>query len=324
MRVRLRAPGGQHTAELADNATVGDLKDAVFDKTGVAPAAQELKAGFPPKKIEGADGTSLASVGGTNGESITVAEVASAVGAPPSPPQTSSMDEDEALARAIAASLEDSGNAPASVAATRPRTEAVRVVIDSDNSCLFNAVGYSMRRSLLEAPALRKVIADVVSGDEFTYNEGFLGKPNAEYCAWIQDPKHWGGAVELSILAKHFGREIAAYDIQTERCDVYGQGEAYEERIMLLYDGLHYDALALNAPGGGRGDDVTVVPSRGPAAEAADAKARALVAEAHAARQFTDVANFALRCLVCQTGLKGEKEAVEHAKATGHQNFGEY
>ena len=25
----------------------------------------------------------------------------------------------------------------------------------------------------------------------------------------------------------------------------------------------------------------------------------------------------------CQTGLKGEKEVVEHAKATGHQNFGE-
>ena len=250
MRVRLRAPGGQHTAELADDATVGDLKATVFDKTGVAPAVQELKAGFPPKTIEGDDGTSLASVGVTNGESITVAEVASAVGAPPSAPQTSAMDEDEALARAIAASLEDSGDAPASVAhLTRPRTEAVRVVIDSDNSCLFNAVGYVMRRSLREAPGLRKVIADVVSGDAFTYNEGFLGKPNAEYCAWIQDPKHWGGAVELSILAKHFGREIAAYDIQTERCDVYGQGDAYEERVMLLYDGLHYDALALNAPG---------------------------------------------------------------------------
>ena len=328
MRVRLRVPGGQLTAELADDATVGDLKDAVFDKTGVAPAAQELKAGFPPKKIEGADGTSLASVGVTNGESITVAEVTSAVGAPPKAPpsvlQTSSLDEDEAFARAIAASLEDSANPPASVAATRPQTEAVRVVIDSDNSCLFNAVGYVMRRSLREAPGLRKVIADVVSGDQFTYNEGFLGKPNAEYCAWIQDPKHWGGAVELSILAKHFGREIAAYDIQTERCDVYGQGEAYEERVMLLYDGLHYDALALNAPGGGRGDDVTVVPSMGPAAEVADAKARALVAKAHAARQFTDTANFTLRCLVCQKGLVGEKEAVEHAKSTGHQNFGEY
>ena len=55
-----------------------------------------------------------------------------------------------------------------------------------------------------------------------------------------------------------------------------------------------------------------------------DNKARAVVEQAHAARQFTDTANFALRCLVCQLGLKGEKEAVEHAKATGHQNFGEY
>lgn len=30
------------------------------------------------------------------------------------------------------------------------------------------------------------------------------------------------------------------------------------------------------------------------------------------------------RCGVCQIGLKGEKEAVEHAKATGHTNFSEY
>lgn len=34
-----------------------------------------------------------------------------------------------------------------------------------------------------------------------------------------------------------------------------------------------------------------------------------------------DIANFTLRCGVCQIGLKGEKEAVEHAKATGHTNF---
>ena len=44
---------------------------------------------------------------------------------------------------------------------------------------------------------------------------------------------------------RHFAREIAAYDIQTKRCDVYGQGEGYPERVMLIYDGLHYDALAL-------------------------------------------------------------------------------
>jgi ubiquitin thioesterase OTU1 len=59
-------------------------------------------------------------------------------------------------------------------------------------------------------------------------------------------------------------------------------------------------------------------------AEAAATGAEQLVAACHQARQFTDIANFTLRCGVCQIGIKGEKEAVEHAKATGHQNFAEY
>ena len=49
-----------------------------------------------------------------------------------------------------------------------------------------------------------------MAADPFTYNDGFLGKENAEYCKWILDKNHWGGAVELSILSKHFAREIAA------------------------------------------------------------------------------------------------------------------
>lgn len=56
-------------------------------------------------------------------------------------------------------------------------------------------------------------------------------------------------------------------------------------------------------------------------AAAAASGAERLVAACHEARQFTDIANFTLRCGVCQIGLKGEKEAVEHAKTTGHQNF---
>ncbi len=44
---------------------------------------------------------------------------------------------------------------------------------------------------------------------------------------------------------RYFGREIAAYDVQTKRCDLYGQDAGYEERVMLIYDGLHYDALAV-------------------------------------------------------------------------------
>jgi ubiquitin thioesterase OTU1 len=56
----------------------------------------------------------------------------------------------------------------------------------------------------------------------------------------------------------------------------------------------------------------------------ASAGAARLVAACHDARQFTDIANFALRCGVCQIGIKGEREAAEHAKATGHTRFSEY
>ncbi|KAL6534866.1 OTU protein [Orobanche gracilis] len=54
------------------------------------------------------------------------------------------------------------------------------------------------------------------------------------------------GAIELAILAAYYRREIAAYDIQTTRCDLYGQEQNFEERVMLIYDGLHYDALAMS------------------------------------------------------------------------------
>lgn len=69
-----------------------------------------------------------------------------------------------------------------------------------------------------------------------------------------------GGAIELSILSRHYGRQIDAYDIQTKRCDRYGQDEGYSERVMLIYDGLHYDAMAVSAFEGAPEDlDITVL-----------------------------------------------------------------
>ena len=391
MRLRVRAPSGQHTVEIDADATIGDLKALIAETAGVVVPAQELLAGFPPKKVTAGDDDTCSSAGIAQGEIVTVNELELAAPEPipelgavespadqiiipdddddeiiaSTPPEDSGPnpgasadiplegDEDHALMMAIAASMEEANanrtnkmpridgdwtdagddmimsspsapSAPSAPSYEDDGTVAVRRVIDSDNSCLFNAVGYVTSRSLREAPRLRRVIADAVAGDTFTYTEGFLGKPNAEYCAWIMDSQHWGGAVELSILAKHHRKEIAAYDIQTQRCDVYGTGEGYSERVMLIYDGLHYDAMALTYEGAPPDMDITIVPSTGPEADAADAKARRVVAEAHAARQFTDTANFTLRCLVCQKGLVGEKEAVEHAKSTGHQNFGEY
>lgn len=49
------------------------------------------------------------------------------------------------------------------------------------------------------------------------------------------------------ILCRHYRCEIAAFDIRTKRCDVYGQEEQYASRCLVLYDGLHYDALSVAA-----------------------------------------------------------------------------
>ena len=47
-------------------------------------------------------------------------------------------------------------------------------------------------------------------------------------------------------------------------------------------------------------------------------------AQAFTQNQYTDTASFALRCQICQIGVVGENEALEHAKSTGHANFSEY
>ncbi|XP_068668814.1 OVARIAN TUMOR DOMAIN-containing deubiquitinating enzyme 2-like [Aristolochia californica] len=202
----------------------------------------------------------------------------------------------------------------------------VRRVIPSDNSCLFNAVGYVMEHDKHKAPELRQVIAATVASDPGKYSEAFLGKTNEEYCAWILNPEKWGGAIELSILAEYYGREIAAYDIQTARCDLYGQEKKYQERVMLIYDGLHYDSLAISPFDGApeEFDQTIFAVQKNGTIGAVEGLALNIVKDAQRKRSYTDTANFTLRCGVCQTGIVGQKEAVEHAQATGHVNFEEY
>ncbi|KXZ49583.1 hypothetical protein GPECTOR_20g439 [Gonium pectorale] len=359
----LGASNPRYPWQLPAEGTVADLGlgngDTLVVRQGAAPPAAAEPPAAPP-----ASGPVPGGAGGSGG-------LAGLYG----------MDEDEALARAIAASLEGEGGAGGSgatralfpnagrggaatavapaggagssqarpaardaVAGTSvtdapaggpaPQSMAVaggdgscvvRRVIASDNSCLFNAVGYVMDRSRSRAAELRKVVASTVASDPVTFNDGFLGKDVEEYCRWIQDKDKWGGAIELFILAQHYRTEIAAFDIQTKRCDVYGQDKGYPDRCMLIYDGLHYDALAVAAFEGAPEElDVTLFRPDGREGAAIMGAAAKLVAATHEARQFTDTANFTLRCGVCQIGLKGQKEAAEHAQATGHCNFAEY
>lgn len=49
MRIRLRAPGGQLVLNLPDDATVGDLRAQITEKTSIS--SFDVKYGYPPKAL---------------------------------------------------------------------------------------------------------------------------------------------------------------------------------------------------------------------------------------------------------------------------------
>ena len=162
------------------------------------------------------------------------------------------------------------------------------------------------------ADSMRELVSGIVCSDPDTYSEVVLGKTNESYCIWILDSSSWGGAIEISILTKHYAVEIAVVDTQSVRIDRFGEDQGYSERIYLMYDGIHYDPLVkFNQTVFSTTDDLVMC------------QALSLAAEAKQMRQYTDVKNFSLRCLICQKALRGQDEAQQHAKESGHINFGE-
>ncbi|CAK9175755.1 unnamed protein product [Ilex paraguariensis] len=94
---------------------------------------------------------------------------------------------------------------------------------------------------------------------------------------------------------------------------------------MLIYDGLHYDALAISPSEGAPEEfDQTIFAAKDRTVGPVERLALNLVKEQQRKRSYTDTANFSLRCGVCYIGVIGQKEAMKHAQATGHVNFQEY
>lgn len=144
-----------------------------------------------------------------------------------------------------------------------------------------------------------------------------IRRPVEEYISAISKPQTWGGAIELSIFSNHFNTEISSFDVQSGRIDRFGEGK-YQQRCILIYSGIHYDALSLS-PSKGAPDEfhTTVFPVHDDSVLDA---ARKLVEGLKGRHYFTDTATFDLRCGVCGIGLKGEKGAREHAMSTGRES----
>lgn len=116
--------------------------------------------------------------------------------------------------------------------------------------CIYNKSQYTQRIFSGKvdpscASFMREIIANAVASDPVEYSEAFLGRPNPEYCKWILKPESWGGAIELSILSKFYGLEIAVIDSINAIINRFGEDQHYAQRVFLIFDGIHYDPLYL-------------------------------------------------------------------------------
>lgn len=302
LHLRCQSKIGQHyLTGLTLSSTIGKLKDMICEATNIPRDCIKVRQGFPPKVIDiSSDSKQLSSLPFRSGDTLIVEEDSSL-----------RKCRQERIDNDIQAQITHSGGM------------LMRKVVPADNSCLFTSVECVMNGGVVDLAAneqMRELIAGIVMSDPSTYNEGFLGKGNGSYCKWIMKKEAWGGAIEISILSKYYGVEIDVVDTQTGRIDRFGEDINYSRRVLVIYDGVHYDPLIMEPliPG----EEIKTIFS----AKDEDVLAQAMdiANEAKASRQYTDTGKFTLRCLVCQTSLIGQTEAQEHAKSTGHINFGEY
>ena len=351
LRLRVRGPQGVATISIDSSATWHDFMKQISEQTGVKTDF-DLKYGYPPQPFNtesiGSE-TKLSDLPhNLNGEQLIVMprEIQAKLSNPiPSdktrpeavkslPPQdlTSSPahqpgdfpDQPLGLQRKPKGDVESE---PPEIPV--PMLEGVMIlrVMPDDNSCMFRALSSAVLGSALDGMTeLRSVVAQTIQANPDLYTKGMLEKEPSAYCKWIQREDSWGGGIELSILSQHFNIEICSMNVQDLRIDKFNEGKS--TRCILVYSGIHYDVLAV-APYAGAAPEFDrkvfdVVKNGdeeidGGALEAA----RELCKVLQSRHYYTDTHGFTVKCNQCgQTGT-GEQWALQHARSSGHSDFGE-
>ncbi|KZF18917.1 putative OTU-like cysteine protease [Xylona heveae TC161] len=356
MKFRIRGPSGVTTATIPDTATIQVLREEILKTTSLQ--AFDLKIGYPPKPLlldEYSRSAGLSELGiQLHGEQLIVSTKENphknqsqsdptskdTQRYPATPINNSDWDinlPEKTQASAGRAGQSNASNSfppliqrsddndPPELAVPSHGGTLVLRIMPDDNSCLFRAFGSSFLGSVDSMTELRSLIAQNIQAQPDLYSEAVLEQKPDDYCRWIQTEDAWGGGIELSILSSHFDIEICSIDVQTLRVDRFNEGRPL--RCILVYSGIHYDAIALSP------SDPPYHRSYAPpdfdtkVFDSADSIILSTATELCRALQqkhyFTDTASFAVRCNVCGGTFVGEKGATEHAKRSGHQDFGE-
>ncbi|KAK3689970.1 hypothetical protein B0T22DRAFT_183049 [Podospora appendiculata] len=301
IQMRLRTPDGQARLEIDDLATLKDLIQLIENKTALKSFT--LKYGYPLRNLDTspeAQRTAVVKDLQLRGETIVVAPIESPKPTPePFTPKGIEPDE---------TSLEwpEKGGF------------IILRVMPDDNSCMFTAFGGAIG---LENPSqiLRQQVAEYILEHPDKYNKAILGDEPTTYTARMKRMDTWGGAIELSILSDIYSIEISSIDVKSLRVDRFGEGK--DNRVIILYSGIHYDRIAfcmdlsypveVDVTKWQTDDDEVLV------------KARQLAQQLQKVHYYTDTTDFVIKCEICNWIGQGTRDASKHERETKHSQFGE-
>jgi ubiquitin thioesterase OTU1 len=319
MRIRIRGPSGQFAITLAEGATVGDLRNAIIEKTGLT--AYDVKYGYPPKPISLEHAETDQKLVELEIQLDREQLIISAKDGPPEPSGKKEDTSSYARQSSPKLSLSRKQNPVAEDTPKVPSPEhgglfVLRVMPD-DNSCLFRAISTALLPGEDTMVELRSAVAETIQNNPDEYSSAVLEQPPDDYCRWIKNETSWGGAIEISILSKHFDVEICSIDLGNLRVDRFNEGQS--RRCFLVYSGIHYDTITLS-PGENVSPefDTTVFPASD---SLALEKALALCKLLQERNYYTDVAAFRLHCNDCGAIIVGQQGAKGHTTQTGHRDF---
>ena len=337
MRLRIRGPDGQSTMTLDPEATVGSLLDRIRNELSIANP--EIKVGYPPRPfalLEYPREWLLVDIGvKLDNEQLTISNANPPPAAPSEPakaPENQKLQEilppPRSARAAPKSTVKDYEMEPPELPlASHSGTLVLRIMPD-DNSCMFRALGCAVfGGSLDNMIELRSLVAQSIQTDPDKYNAAILGKNPSVYCTDIQDQDQWGGAIELEILGQSLGVQVCAVDVETSHVYYFNQDPTVERRCILAYSGIHYDTVVLNqsspphrSANGDPEDDIRLFPTSD---DRIIELAKDLCKVLRARGYFTNPATFEIKCNECGTRMKGEQEAAEHGRKTGHWDMDE-
>ncbi|AGO11502.1 AaceriABR233Wp [[Ashbya] aceris (nom. inval.)] len=302
---------GEQVIEVGADATLNELLTVVKEAYGGEVSLKSMRFGYPPQQVElsGRDGgEGLRELGVSGGERIVFACEGGG-------------GEAGARESRIPPNLDGALSPPNRITMQPGMTLEIHEVPD-DNSCLFHAISYALYKDTDTATSqqLREVVAREVEADPVAYSDSIVGRPNREYAAWIRKRDSWGGAIEIAILSKYLTTAMFVLDIDAGRYEKFNE-DKYNEFIILVFSGIHYDTLQLSLAGAAVPQ--TVFDSSEPDSDVLLVRAAEVAAKMKKAGLSFNTYHERIRCNQCGTVLLGDREVSQHAKQTGHIDFGQ-